>query len=268
MSAALNCPLKSTSSMRVVATLRSLVAVLALAIITAPAAHAQTYKVIHNFTGGADGGTPAFGWGVDNAGSFYGATVGGGSSGKGTVFRLKQYASGWIFTPLHSFSGYSPGGGVAIYPDGTVLGVVEGTWEYGDDCSSNGYCGRIFQLAPSATAPTAALPHWYENTLHQFSGGDDGGNPEGDLTFDGAGNVYGVTFFGGSGGAGVAYELTPSNGGWTETALYSFSYDGPATYPVGNVVIDSSGNLYGVTSGARPHRTAWFTSCYSPKAVG
>ena len=43
-----------------------------------PMAHAQTFTVIHNFTGGTDGGLPLTGLTVANDGKFYGtAWVGG-----------------------------------------------------------------------------------------------------------------------------------------------------------------------------------------------
>jgi uncharacterized repeat protein (TIGR03803 family) len=81
--------------------------------------------------------------------------------------------------------------------------------------------------------------------LYRFSGGSDGGNPfVGDLIFDEAGNLYGTTAIGGAIGAGAVYELTPTSGGWTETVLYSFGVNGDG-WPLGGVVFDGSGNLYG-----------------------
>lgn len=81
--------------------------------------------------------------------------------------------------------------------------------------------------------------------FHRFTGGTDGGDPQGDLTFDQSGNIYGTTTSGGV-GYGVVYELTPSSEGWVQNVLYSFQ-GGDGVGPYGGVVFDPAGNLYGVT---------------------
>jgi uncharacterized repeat protein (TIGR03803 family) len=79
-----------------------------------------------------------------------------------------------------------------------------------------------------------------------------GAYPAGTLTLDGLGNLYGVTRSGGQFQSGIVYELSPvSGGGWTETILHSFSSgigEQDGAVPVGGIVLDSSGNLYGTTS--------------------
>jgi uncharacterized repeat protein (TIGR03803 family) len=90
--------------------------------------------------------------------------------------------------------------------------------------------------------------------LHSFVGGNDGQNPSSALIFDTAGNLYGTTASGGtgscSGGCGTVFKLTPNNGGFTESIVYSFQ--GPTNndgqYPQGALTSDTSGNFYGVTS--------------------
>jgi uncharacterized repeat protein (TIGR03803 family) len=70
-------------------------------------------------------------------------------------------------------------------------------------------------------------------------------------TIDSAGNLYGTTFNGGSDGMGTVFELSPPSsqgGGWTETVLWSFS-NSSGNSPHGPLLMDSSGNLYGTTSG-------------------
>ncbi len=47
-------------------------------------------------------------------------------------------------------------------------------------------------------------------------------------------------------GCGVAYELTPVNGRWTETVLYSFTGGNDGGIPRGAVTFDQVGNLFGV----------------------
>jgi len=95
-----------------------------------------------------------------------------------------------------------------------------------------------------------------ETVLHSFTGTPDGAYPASRLTADGAGNLYGTTYEGGTGvnPFGTVFELSPDgSGGWNETVLYSFCSDGmyctDGGYPYYSyVMFDSSGNLYGTTS--------------------
>jgi uncharacterized repeat protein (TIGR03803 family) len=64
------------------------------------------------------------------------------------------------------------------------------------------------------------------------------------LISDNAGNLYGATTVGGSGGGGTVFELTPSNGQWTLSVLYSFT---GSAGPSNSLVLDMAGNLYGTT---------------------
>src|ERR1700687_1271155 len=88
-----------------------------------------------------------------------------------------------------------------------------------------------------------ALPQT-ETVLHSFTY-DDGAYPESNLTFDGAGNLYGTTLLVG-GGVGSVYELSPNgSGGWNETVLYQFTGGADGGLPFCPVIFDSVGNLYG-----------------------
>jgi uncharacterized repeat protein (TIGR03803 family) len=66
--------------------------------------------------------------------------------------------------------------------------------------------GNVFKLTPSAGG-------WIYQSLYDFSGGSNGSTPEGKLTVDANGNLYGATFYGGTvncnGGCGVIFEITP-----------------------------------------------------------
>src|SRR5271165_760892 len=228
--------------------------VFSLTVVVTQSAQAQTFTVLHAFSGGAGGNEPQAGVTMDAAGNLYGTTYIGGTDacpdGCGIVFKLGKKGSGWILTTLYTFLGSGtdgayPGGRVAIAQDGTLYG----TTEYGGGrggCSQNG-CGTVFRLTPPPTACKAALCPWSESVLYAFAGPphNDGGAPQGDLTFDQSGNIYGTTGYGGADNYGVTYELTPAGGSWTETVLHSQSYS-EGTYPQGGVIFDSSGNLYGV----------------------
>ena len=87
-------------------------------------------------------------------------------------------------------------------------------------------------------------------TLYSFTGRADGYEPSSGLVRDAAGNLYGVTFFGGScahpKGCGTVFELSPDgNGGWTETAIHQFAAGSDGEWPSGTLIMDESGNLYG-----------------------
>jgi uncharacterized repeat protein (TIGR03803 family) len=88
-----------------------------------------------------------------------------------------------------------------------------------------------------------------ETVLHEFIPFARGYKPVSSLVPDSQGNFYGTTYEGGVYGFGTVYQLTPAaNGSWTETVLHSFAGGSDGIWPTGNVVVDSAGNVYGVTS--------------------
>jgi uncharacterized repeat protein (TIGR03803 family) len=102
--------------------------------------------------------------------------------------------------------------------------------------------GTVFELSPSKNG-------WSESVLYSFAGGKDGSEPYAGLAFDAAGNLYGTTYEGGSYSDGTVFKLTPTgNGHWTESVIHTFNETNGAA-PVGGLVLDGKGNVYGVTSG-------------------
>jgi uncharacterized repeat protein (TIGR03803 family) len=103
-------------------------------------------------------------------------------------------------------------------------------------------------LASASAAPSSVK----ESVLHNFGASFDGVQPAGELTFDKAGNLYGVAPAGGTHGAGMVFELSPVSGGWQETVLYNFCSPTNCSNggnPAGGLVIDLKGNLYGTAQG-------------------
>ena len=220
---------------------------LALTMAATFSAQAQTYAVLYNFTGGQDGAYPEAGLTMDRAGNFYGTAYQGGGSNRGTVFKLAHKSAGWVISPLYSFTGREDGGApiarVVFGPDGSLYGTTEFG---GRNCGSG--CGTVFNLKPPVTFCRSVFCAWTQTVLYRFSGSGDGANPGyGDLTFDQAGHIYGTTYFGGNNAQGVVYELTPSNGSWTESAIYVFSGSSDGGNPYSSVIFDKAGNLYGTT---------------------
>ena len=89
----------------------AVVAVAFIAILMlAPGATAASYKVLYQFSGGADGSQPHAGVIFDTNGNLYGTTTQGGDYGGGTVFKLAPNGDGtWTESVLHSFGGTGDG---------------------------------------------------------------------------------------------------------------------------------------------------------------
>jgi uncharacterized repeat protein (TIGR03803 family) len=112
----------------------------------------------------------------------------------------------------------------------------------------------VAAILTAFAAVLAAAPK--EKVLHAFSG-NDGAQPESSLTFDAAGNLYGTTYGGantnnnlcGSAGCGTVFELMHgTNGGWQRRVLHAFTGGSDGAHPLGTLVFDAEGNLYGTTS--------------------
>lgn len=100
----------------------------------------------------------------------------------------------------------------------------------------------VFAMSLLATSKCAAAekPHTFPESAQYRS------TTFGESTRDATGNLYGTTQEGGAHASGTVFELTPSQGGWTETVLYSFAEN---YYPEAGLLIDRAGNLYGTTEG-------------------
>lgn len=81
--------------------------------------------------------------------------------------------------------------------------------------------------------------------IYSFSESPDAEYPSTDLVFDDDGNLYGTGVLGGTIGAGAVFRLSPSNDGWSETVLYSFTSGADGGQPYGGVTLDDDGNIYG-----------------------
>ena len=213
-----------------------------LTILVTQSARAQTYTVLHNFTGD-DGYLPASTLVFDRTGNLYGTTQ-ASYPGDGTVFQLRHIGSGWVLNTLHRFTGSGGDGdganpvdygGLAFGPDGTLYGTTVG----GGLVRGGVTLGTTFRIQPPASSCRASQCPWLETVLYEFAGPpNDGEDPTGNVVFDSAGNIYGTTQA--LTGPATVFKMTYSSGGWTESVI-------PTSYldPYAGVVLDSSGNLYG-----------------------
>jgi uncharacterized repeat protein (TIGR03803 family) len=203
--------------------------------------------VLYNFSGGTDGGVPYGGVIRDAAGNLYGTTSMGGDLncinendqlGCGTVFKLDECGNE---TVLHSFTatngdGESPWFGLAEDAQGNLYGMTV----MGGDLSCtlfDGYpgCGIVFKLDADGS----------ETILHTFTG-PDGAGLWGPVTMDATGNLYGPAGFGPN-NTGIIFKIDTSG---NYSLLFSFpSPQQDGSEPVGRLLLHSTGNIYGVTSG-------------------
>ena len=205
-----------------------------------------TEKVIYVFTGPNDGRYPR-GLAFDSSGNLFGTTANGGIycslfQGCGTVFELSPTQDGgWTETVLHSFGDGMDGVTPLAPPIIDSAGNLYGTTSAGGLGPGN---GTVFELSPAEGGG------WTFTTIYEFGALPDGQQPwTGPLVFDSARNLYGTTAAGGTNNNGTVYELSPGGGGsWTETVLHSFGSGVDGVEPLGGVIVDADGNLFGTTS--------------------
>jgi uncharacterized repeat protein (TIGR03803 family) len=198
------------------------------------------YHVVHTFGTGNDGGYPSQ-ITFDRAGNIFGATSLGGDVGDGIVYELSPAGGDWMETILYSFLGGSDGdgpGSITLDEAGNIYGTT--TSGGNQQCHNNVGCGTVYELTRSGSG-------WTKTILHVFQEATEGGDP-GPAVLDSAGNLFGLTGEGASGNGGTIWELSPSNGSWTFTVLYTFP--GPTQNFAGpfRPVMDSTGALYGVNN--------------------
>jgi uncharacterized repeat protein (TIGR03803 family) len=248
--------------------------------------------VLYNFGGGPGDGDGPIGLLRDAAGNFYGTTEGGGASYSGTVFKLDANGTETVLHSFGR-GGRDPLAGVIRDPEGNLYGTASiggnpacnggcgvvfkvdssgkeslvhgftgspdgrfpaaglirdrtgnlyGTTVFGGGGKCTSGCGTVFKIGPKG----------FETVLYRFTMATDGLYPSGGLIRDGAGNLYGTA----SGGdptcdCGVIFRLDK---GGNEAVLYSFKGGSDGANPVGTLVRDSVGNLYGVTqNGGNPN---------------
>lgn len=201
-----------------------------------------TEKALHSFNNNGKDGFIPNSVTFDAAGNLWGTTYTGGTYGRGTVFELSPNAGGgWVERVRHNFGNGTDG---STPEDGLVsdtYGNLYGTTVAG---GANGL-GAVFELSPRAGG------NWVERILYSFtSSSSDGNSPNAGLAIDASGHLYGITFSGGGfSDGGTAFELTPTaRGEWTETVLHHFGDGTDGFNPVGTLVLDAAGNLYGSTN--------------------
>lgn len=207
-----------------------------------------TEKVLYSFTGGSDGGWAYGGVILDAQGNIYGGTrSGGGPNGCGVVYELNPDKHGqWTEKVLYSFPDHEgceggPMGALTFDGIGNLYGPAVGD----SPCGGYHYYGIVFELRRTGSG-------WKERDLHDFCGSDGDGPAYGQLVFDSAGNLFGASGFGGSGGLGTVFELSPAaHRRWTFSTIHAFTQS-EGGIADGGLMVDAAGHLHGATAGGGP----------------
>jgi len=217
--------------------LRTLAA-LGLALAAARPGLAVPPTVVHYFDG-TDGNGPVDGLAWNTNGYFYGTTRMGGAYLEGTMYSinpafLSTYPSNPVFESVYQFDdddgGYAPFTRPALW-DGMFIATSYN--------GASGNAGALLLLYQSGTNS------WSLTNAYDFSGGSDGGFPEGALIQGSDGNYYGTTTGGGAYGHGTVFQFNPAT--WTLTNLHSFTGGLGGDSPSGALVQGANGQFYGTT---------------------
>ncbi len=189
------------------------------------------YTKLLDFAGASNGSDP---WGnlIYDGIYLYGMTGDGGTSAKGTIFKIKPDGTGYV--KLLNFSGAANGAN----PQGTLL--YDGTYlyglTYGGGTNSDGV---VFKIKPDGTGYVKLL---------DFAGAN-GYRPYAALIYDGT-YLYGMTEIGGTNNDGVVFKIKPDGTGYVKLLDFAGGSNGSITY--GSLVYDGT-YLYGMTTFGSPN---------------
>ncbi len=212
-----------------------------------------TENVLYSFNpqpGVTDGYYPWGGVVFDPAGNLYGTTQQGGYydpqdelPGNGVVFELTPGSNGWTETVVYRFMDGTDG---ALPLTGLTPAVMGGDHVFFGTTFAGGTgfcrlgmftgCGAVYEV-----------PYTTDYSFAPYQSGGAPGGPEAPVTVDAAGRVYGTSFQDGANDWGTVFELVYGSDGWAYSSLHDFNgTDGGL--PISNVLLDSSGNMYGTAS--------------------
>jgi uncharacterized repeat protein (TIGR03803 family) len=175
---------------------------------------------------------------ADAAGDLFGTTSAGGAGGQGTVFEIPKTATGFgALTTLVTFNGGNGAG-----PKASLIRDAAGDLFGTTSAGGTNNDGTVFEVPKTALGFGALI------TLVNLDN-TTGTNPTASLIADSVGDLFGTTTRGGVGGQGTVFEVAKTANGFAQPAvLQNFSSSPPGGMaPVGGLVADATGNLFGTT---------------------
>lgn len=190
---------------------------------------------LHSFAG-PEGASPMCALLRDSTGNLYGTASGGAFSG-GVLFKLSPSGKLTVIHNFgHSHDGSGPVAGVIRDSAGNFYGTTTG--------GGSSFFGTVYKVTSTGK----------ETVLHSFTNRqDEGQNPFGGLVRDPSGSLFGTTASGGDlhscafavPGCGTIFKLDPTG---KETILHLFENGADGATPLGTLIEDSTGNLYGTAA--------------------
>jgi len=186
-------------------------------------------RVLYNFSDSPDA-IPVWSLTPDAGGNLYGVTI-RGDEAPDIVFKLTRVAANtggiWKASVIYDFpdiavpddDNFCGVGHLALDSHGNLFGTTQDS---------------VFELSPNASGG------WTETSIfiEQAQGG---------VIFDAKGNLYGTAWPVGD-NFGSVFEVSPlPGGGWMTSTLYAFKGGADGADPIGSLVFDAEGNIYGAT---------------------
>jgi uncharacterized repeat protein (TIGR03803 family) len=170
----------------------------------------------------------------DKQSPLFGGTINGGTHSNGVIYKFQPNGSSWNFTVIHNLiTGFDPTS-VLVDPNGNLFIIDVQGGKYN--------AGVLYKLEKDT---------WHETTIHNFCNAahcPDGQFPQGKLTLDANGNVFGIANSGGANDDGVVFEH-PASGGYS--VIYNFCSRNLCADGGGasSIFSSASGTLIGTTEG-------------------
>jgi len=207
---------------------------LAIALMWVPCANATNdFRIIHYFEN-QPASSPESAMVFDKAGNLYGTTDFSapdscGDAGCGTFFMFNPGTQTHRLYHFKSPIGNRPAGGLTFDSKGNLYGTTY--------LGGRFMAGNVYQMTASG-----------EKVIYTFGQSGDADGPMSPLVFDANGNMYSITAYGGANFQGAIFELQPTQNGWKESVIYSFTGGLDGGGGTGNLAIDANGNIYGTTT--------------------
>jgi uncharacterized repeat protein (TIGR03803 family) len=198
----------------------------------------NNFSIIHHFTG-ANGENPEGALIVGSDGELYGTTLQGGSSNRGTIYRV---STAGVFTLLYSFPSLSAFGSI-----GTAINATGANPRAGLLLAADGnYYGTAYQGGPGGFGTVFRMtPAGVVSVFHAFQGPSRGGGfPLSSVTQDAQGNFYGTTQAGGPQDVGSAYRISSSGEFALLHGFVNSGVDGANPYAS---LLPANGAIYGAS---------------------